>query len=116
MTSATAFNSDINIATLTLPKTLDIGRYQVEFKIKDAIHTQVITFTDSIKVSKAQYKVVSLRAFPTSFEGEALYPAQLKDIKDAQDNYFLHVAIKAGFAQSTDVPQQVFLSLNRKSS
>jgi 5-hydroxyisourate hydrolase-like protein (transthyretin family) len=54
VTSATSFNKEANTATVTLPKSTDIGRYQVEFKIKDAIHTQVITVIDSLKVSKAQ--------------------------------------------------------------
>jgi 5-hydroxyisourate hydrolase-like protein (transthyretin family) len=116
VTKTTSFNKEANTATVTLPKSTDIGRYQVEFKIKDAIHIQVITVTDSLKVSQAQYKVASLRAFPTSFDGEATFPSPIKGIKDAMDNQFLHVAIKAGFSQSTEVLQQVYLSIKRKSS
>jgi hypothetical protein len=43
------------------------------------------------------------------------FPAKIENIRQAQDDFYIHLAIEAGFSKSTnEVPSQVFFSIKKR--
>lgn len=75
-----------------------------------------VTISDKIKFSAVQYSVVQRSAFPSKFDGKVQYPRTIENVRQGQDDYFIHLAVDASFTKSNEKPSQVFFSLRRKST
>ncbi len=60
------------------------------------------------------YAVIQNSRFPSKFDGKVDYPSKIKEIRQAQDDFFVHVGVKAGFEKSSEQLSQVYVSLKRK--
>ena len=77
----------------------------------------LLTVTDSLKVKSLQYKVSTTSKFPSAkFDGSVEYPSKITNIKQVQDDTFLHMSVVANFVKSAKKPSQVYLSLKKKSN
>ena len=80
------------------------------------VSSPTVVVSDKIKFSTVQYSVVQRSSFPAKFDGKAEYPRAIENIRQGQDDYFIHLAVDASFTKSSEKPSQVFFSLRRKSS
>lgn len=45
------------------------------------------------------------------------FPSKISNIRQAQDDFFIHISVEASFSQSTDdIPSQVFFSVKKRST
>lgn len=106
-----------SVATWTIDAKQPIGRYQLIFSVNGyTVSAPSVTVSDKIKFSSVQYSVVQKSSIPSKFDGKIEYPKSIEGIRQGQDDYFIHLAIDAGFTKSSEKPSQVFFSLRRKSS
>jgi hypothetical protein len=75
-----------------------------------------VSVSDKIKFKAVQYSVVQKSSFPSKFDGKTEYPRPIENIRQGQDDFFIHLAVDVGFTKSSEKPSQVFFSLKRKSN
>ena len=106
-----------SIAAWAIDAKQHIGRYQLVFSLNGyTVSAPTVTLFDKIKLSAVQYSVVQKSSFPSKFDGKTEYPKTIDNIRQGQDDYFIHLAVDASFTKSSEKPSQVFFSLRRKSS
>ena len=106
---------DSSVATWNADTT-KVGRYQLVFTFETfTVSSPLVTVVDKLVISSVQYSVEKSSTFPSRFDGKVEFPNKASTIKQLSDDYFLHVAVQAGFVKSTsERPAQVFLSLKKK--
>jgi hypothetical protein len=63
-----------------------------------------VTVTDSLKFHSVQYSVVTKSQFPSKFDARLEYPSKIDSIRQGQDDYYIHLAVDAGFDKNNDKP------------
>jgi len=108
-------NKDNSIGTLSLTGAA-LGKYRLNLTIDGVTLTSpVFTVVESLKIRSASYQVTQSLKFPTSLDQTITPNEQVKEIKKAQDDYFLHFAVAADFTKSQDTvkPSQVYLTVRK---
>ena len=110
---------DNSAATWSIPADTSIGRYQLIFNVDGYIvQAPVVIVTDQIKFAQVSYAVLQNAKFPTKFDNQNVkYPNKIQSIRQAQDDFFIHVSAEASFAHSSnEIPSQVFFSIKKRAT
>jgi hypothetical protein len=104
-----------NIGTLDLSGTL-IGRYRASITVDSYSLNAVLTMTDSLKIKTAGYSVSQSAKFPEHLEKTITHPNKIGEVKNAQDDHYLHIGVSVEFAKtgaSTTHPSHVYLTVKK---
>jgi hypothetical protein len=107
------FNKDHSQSTLSLTN-VALGKYRLNLTIDGVtLASPLFTVTDSLKFRTASYQVTQSLKFPTTLDSSIAHPDKVKEVKNAQDDYFLHLAVAADFIASQDTARssQVYLKI-----
>ena len=114
VTTQFKFTDDNSIATWSITN-LPAGRYHILFNIDGApVSAGSVTIADSLVISSVQYAITNSNKFPTKFDGKVEGGQQIKNIKQATDDQYIHVAVEAKFESPNKYPSQVYISLKRE--
>lgn len=61
-----------------------------------------------------KYAVIQNSKFPSKFDGNVDYPSKIQSIRQAQDEFFIHISVNAAFQKSNEKISQVYFSVKRK--
>ena len=83
--------------------------------VDDLTLSTLVTVTDSLKFKAVAYQVTQSSKFPATLEKSAAFPDKISNLKNTQDDYFLHLGVSAEFANSRDTakPSQVYLLIRK---
>jgi hypothetical protein len=116
---STQVKVDNSAATWSIPADTSIGRYQLIFNVDGYIvQAPVVIVTDKINFGQVSYAVLQNGKFPTKFDNQNVkYPSKIQSIRQAQDDFFIHISAEASFAYSlNEIPSQVFFSIKKRAT
>lgn len=93
----------------------DIGKYTFEFIVDGITLTTSIRVRDKIKIRSVHYQINEKQEIPMKFEATVNFPNLINKVLEVHEGKNLHFVIEAGFEKSKKKPQQVYVSLVKKS-
>ena len=70
--------------------------------------------TDDIKISSVSYELNQSASFPSTLSDSVKFPNTIPKTLKAKDNFFIHMEVDAKFAETKEMPAQVYLKLTPK--
>lgn len=92
-------NKDSNSGELTLKET-SVGKYRLTVNVDAYTFTTYVTVVDRIQLNTFYWTLSTSSKFPGQLENTTPYPQKLTNIKNAQDDHYLHAAVSTIFRES----------------